>query len=66
MPMMTSSDRKRPSVAVVWIQRCRSRGGRRRVLGDVGRRAAVLAAERQALQQAQATRMIGASQPIVA
>ena len=56
-PRITSSERNKPE---------RRRGldparveaalARRRVLGDVGRRAAVLAAERQALQQPQRDR----------
>ena len=51
---ITSRHRNSPSVAVVWIQLVyRPRLPGRRVLGDVGRRAAVLAAERQALQQPQ-------------
>ena len=53
-PRITSSDRNRPSVAVVWIQRGVGAAlAVRRMLGHVGRRTAVLAAQRQALQQAQ-------------
>jgi hypothetical protein len=38
----------------------------RRVLGDVGRRTAVLAAKRQALQHAQAMIRMGAAMPMEA
>ena len=54
VPRITSSDRNRPSVAVVWIHDGVGAAlAVRRVLGHVGGGAAVLAAERQALQQAQ-------------
>jgi hypothetical protein len=43
------------AAAVVW-----------RVFGDIGRRAAIFTAERQALQHAQPIRMIGAAMPQVA
>ena len=53
-PRMTISERNRPRVAVVWMKRgevaALAVGG---VLGHVGGRAAVLAAQRQALQEAQ-------------
>ncbi len=51
---ITSSDRNRPSVAVVWMKLVHTAAlPCRRVLGDVSRRAAVFTAERQALQQPQ-------------
>ena len=56
-PRITSSERNSPSVAVSGSSSCSSRAARRRVLGDVGRRAAVLAAEREALQQRSAMRI---------
>ncbi len=63
---ITSSDRNRPSVAVVWIQRrIEAAPAMRRVFGDIGRGAAIFAAERQALQQAQRrSGCIGAAMPI--
>ena len=51
---MTTSARKRPTVAVVWIQRrVQAALAIGRVLGDIDRRAAVLAAERETLEHAQ-------------
>ncbi len=50
----TSSDRNSPGVAVVWMKLvCTPRLSGRRMLGHVSRCASVLAAQRQALQQAQ-------------